>query len=59
MEKFKELEKLVESIKDDVRKFYEKGNNSAGVRVRKALQDIKLVAHEMRKLISEEKNLNQ
>lgn len=55
MEKFNELEKLVLDVKEDVVKFYEKGNKAAGVRVRKALQDIKAISQEIRKDISTQK----
>jgi len=54
MEKFNELEQLVVTMKEDVTKFYEKSNKAAGVRVRKALQDIKVLAQEIRKNISDE-----
>lgn len=53
MDKFTELEQLVASMKEDVTKFYDKSNKAAGVRVRKALQDIKALAQEIRKQISE------
>lgn len=55
MEKFKELEALVAGMSEDVVKFYEKGNKAAGVRVRKALQDIKALAQEIRKDVSAQK----
>ena len=55
MEKFKELEAAVASMKDDVTKFYEKGNNTAGVRIRKTLQLVKELAQEIRKEVSEQK----
>ena len=56
MEKFTELEQLVASMKEDVLKFYDKKNNAAGVRVRKSLQDVKALAQELRKDITEQKN---
>jgi len=55
MEKFNELEQLVASMKEDITKFYEKSNKAAGVRVRKALQDVKALAQEIRKSVSEQK----
>jgi hypothetical protein len=55
MEKFNELEALVASMKEDVVKFYEKGNKAAGVRVRKALQDVKALAQAIRVNVSEQK----
>lgn len=55
MDKFTELEQLITSMKDDITKFYEKSNKAAGVRVRKNLQEIKALAQEIRKQISEKK----
>ncbi len=55
MDKFNELEALVASMKEDVTKFYTKSNSSAGVRVRKVLQDIKAIAQAIRIEISEQK----
>ena len=52
MELFKELKQLVLSLEGDVTKFYEKGNRSAGVRVRKGLQDIKSLSQALRVDIS-------
>ena len=49
MEKFNELEALVASMKEDVIKFYDKGNSTAGVRVRKALQTVKQLSQDLRK----------
>lgn len=55
MEKFKELEALIASMKDDVTKCYEKRNSTAGVRVRKSLQLVKELSQDIRKEISEHK----
>lgn len=55
MEKFKELKALIDSIVDDVDKFYTKGNKAAGTRVRKVLQDVKKMAQEVRVNIQETK----
>lgn len=55
MDKFAELEALVANMKDDVIKFYDKGNKAAGVRVRKSLQDIKAIAQAIRVDISAQK----
>jgi hypothetical protein len=56
MEKFENLKALIASIEEDVKKFNEKGNKSAGTRVRQVLQQIKSVSQELRKEISEKKN---
>ena len=36
MEKFEEIKALIESVGEDVDKFYVKGNKAAAVRIRKA-----------------------
>lgn len=56
MENFNELKAMVEKMETDVVKFHEKGNKSAGVKVRKALQDIKALAQTMRLEVSEKNN---
>jgi hypothetical protein len=52
MQEYDELKRMVESIADDVAKA-EGGNKAAGTRVRKAMQDIKNAAQEVRKKILE------
>ncbi len=47
-EKFQELKELINSIEDDLTKFTEKGNSSAGTRVRVAMQKIKSTAQDIR-----------
>lgn len=56
MDKFKQLQSLVQGIEADADKFYNNGNGAAGTRVRKALQEIKGLAHEIRKDVTEIKN---
>jgi len=59
MKKISEIyDKLIETVQgvnDDVKKF-DGGNKSAGTRVRKAMQDIKVIAQEIRETVSEIKN---
>ena len=55
MDKFTELENLITGMKEDVIKFYEKGNKAAGVRARKTLQDVKSLAQAIRVDISSQK----
>lgn len=55
MEKFENLKALIESLTEDMDKFYTKENNAAGTRVRQGLQQIKQVAQEIRLDISETK----
>lgn len=56
MEKFEEIKKLIQEVEDDVAKFYEKGNKSAAVRIRKSMQDVKNLAQELRVHVQETKN---
>lgn len=56
MDKFNEIKAIVESVSSDVEKFYEKGNKAAAVRIRKAMQDIKNLAQELRVHVQETKN---
>lgn len=50
MREYEELKDLVEECAADMEKF-ENGNKSAGTRVRKAMQDIKAKAQEIRKVV--------
>lgn len=52
MENFNDLKAMIAGMEEDVNKFYEKDNKAAGVRVRKALQDIKTLAQTMRLEVS-------
>lgn len=56
MEKFNEIKTIIESVSNDVEKFYEKGNKAAAVRIRKAMQDVKNLAQELRIHVQETKN---
>ncbi len=53
MGRFHELVNLVQSFEKDFTKFYEKGNKSAGTRVRKSMNELKKKAQEIRKEIQE------
>lgn len=48
MKAYEELKAMVASFEEDFRKFYEKGNKSAGTRVRKHMADLKRKAQEIR-----------
>jgi len=56
MEKFTKLKDLVASVEADADKFYNAGNGAAGTRVRKAMQDMKNLAQEIRAEVTEKKN---
>jgi hypothetical protein len=55
MSRFDDLKQYVEGLEDDFRKFYEKGNKAAGTRIRKAMQDLKTKAQEIRVEIQDNK----
>ena len=52
---FDELQDVVNDCQTDVSKFIE-GNNSAGTRVRKAMQEIKKIAQFVRVEVQDQKN---
>ena len=56
MNKLEELITLLEEVRDDYDKFYEKGNSAAGTRVRKAMQEVKNAAQDLRVDIQNTKN---
>ena len=52
---FDDLQDVINDCQTDVTKFVE-GNNSAGTRVRKAMQTVKSLAQEVRVEIQDQKN---
>ncbi len=48
MKKYEQLIELLQSLEADFEKFYDKGNNAAGTRIRKGMQDLKNLAQEIR-----------
>jgi hypothetical protein len=56
MEKFAKLKELVAGVEADADKFYNSGNGAAGTRVRKAMQELKNLAQEIRTEVTEKKN---
>jgi hypothetical protein len=56
MEKFSKVKELLASVEADADKFYNAGNGAAGTRVRKAMQDLKNLAQEIRAEVTEKKN---
>jgi len=52
---YDELQNIINDTQNDVTKFVE-GNNSAGTRVRKAMQTIKSLAQEVRVEVQDQKN---
>lgn len=56
MERFNQLKGMVDNAEEDFSKFYEKGNNAAGTRVRKIMQELKNIAQEIRTEVQNKKN---
>ncbi len=57
MESFEKIQEVLNSVQNDVDKF-RGGNKSAGTRVRKAMQEIKTLAQEVRTQVQLIKNEN-
>lgn len=56
MENYTKLKDLVASIEADADKFFNNGNSAAGTRVRKGMQEIKVLAQDIRNEVTEIKN---
>jgi hypothetical protein len=56
MKRFDEIRDLVMSLEGDFEKFYDKGNQAAGTRVRKGMQDLKNLAQDIRVEVQNQKN---
>jgi len=54
--RLEQLISLLEETRGDYDKFYERGNNAAGTRVRKTMQEVKNLAQELRVDVQEAKN---
>lgn len=56
MSRMDEVKNLMSDLEVDLDKFYNKGNKAAGTRARKALQDLKKLAQDIRLEIQDIKN---
>ena len=56
MSKYDELRDFVAGLEADFDKFYGKGNKAAGTRVRKAMQELKKFAQDVRVDVQSRKN---
>ena len=56
MNNFRKLKQLLDDLESDFSKFYEKENKAAGTRIRKTLQEIKVLSQDIRKDVQERKN---
>ena len=55
MSQFNDLKTAVDALEEDFTKFYDKGNKAAGTRIRKAMQDLKTMAQNIRVDVQEKK----
>jgi len=58
MDRYGQVRDLVESLEADFEKFYDKGNQAAGTRVRKGMQELKNLAQDIRVEVQSKKNSN-
>ncbi|MEO6941007.1 MAG: histone H1 [Candidatus Kapaibacterium sp.] len=56
MSRYTELQDLLTSFEKDFEKFYDKKNKSAGTRLRKAMNELKRKAQDIRKEVQEMKS---
>ncbi|MGK7395083.1 MAG: histone H1 [Candidatus Cyclobacteriaceae bacterium M3_2C_046] len=56
METFNKIKELIEQTQKDAEAFYDKGNKAAGTRLRKAMLEVKNMAHDLRKEVTDKKN---
>ena len=56
MKRFNQIRDLVLSLEGDFEKFYDKGNQAAGTRVRKGMQELKNLSQEIRVEVQSKKN---
>ncbi len=56
MERFEKLKSMVMDLEEDFSKFYDKKVSAAGTRVRKGMQDLKVLAQDIRKEVQDMKN---
>ncbi|KAA6436562.1 histone H1 [Dyadobacter flavalbus] len=59
MARFDEVKELILSLEGDFDKFYNKGNQAAGTRVRKGMQDLKTLAQDIRSEVQNKKNTTE
>ena len=56
MTRFEEIRDLILGLEGDFDKFYNKQNQAAGTRVRKGMQDLKVLAQDIRSQVQNQKN---
>ena len=55
--RLEQLSALLEEARDDHEKFFDRGNNAAGTRLRKVMQEVKTLAQQLRVEVQEAKNV--
>lgn len=55
MSRYQELKGFVDGLERDFQQFFDKGNKAAGTRVRKAMQELKQKAQDIRVEVQEKK----
>ena len=53
---YEQMKGILEEIQPDVEKFYDKGNKTAGTRIRKAMQTLKALAQDQRNEVTQINN---
>ena len=53
VERYRELLDLIQRFERDYEKFYDKGNKTAGIRLRKHMQELRIYAKKVRDEIQE------
>ena len=53
---FEKVKEVIAAAEADAASFYEKGNKAAGTRLRNAMQQLKVLATDIRKEVTEKKN---
>jgi hypothetical protein len=56
MDKFNKVKEVIAGAEADFAAFYKKGNMAAGTRVRNAMQQLKVLAQEIRAEVTDKKN---
>lgn len=56
MENYQKVKELIATAEKDAEAFYDKGNKAAGTRLRNAMQQLKNLATDIRKEVTEKKN---
>lgn len=55
MDKLNQIKQYLNTLDEDFTKFFDRGNNAAGTRVRKAMQELKKMANDVRSAVQEKK----